>query len=238
MEREEFKRTEMLFGREGMEKLNKSHVAVFGVGGVGGYVAEALARSGVGNIDLIDNDVVSVSNINRQIVAYHSTVGEYKVDVAKKRILDINPTANVNVSKCFFLPENADEFDFSKYDYIADCIDTVSGKIALACIAQEKNIKIISSMGAGNKLEPTAFRVADIYKTSICPLARTMRRLCRENNIKNLKCVYSTEEARPVKDDLSEKTESGKAVPGSNAFVPSVAGLIIAGEIIKDIAGV
>lgn len=229
---ERLKRTELLIGQKKLNKLINSHVAIFGVGGVGGYVAESLARSGVGAFDLIDNDFVSESNINRQIIALTSTIGKAKVDVAKQRILDINPDATVNVFKTFYLPGNND-FDFSKYDYIVDAIDTVSGKIALIENAEKCGTKIISAMGAGNKLDPTAFVVTDIYKTSFCPLARVMRRELKKRNVRSLKVVYSTEEA--IKLENPEFTEGGKPVPGSNAIVPAVAGLLLANEVIKDL---
>lgn len=228
-----FKRTELLLGEDAIRKLNNCRVAVFGVGGVGGYTVEALARSGVGNIDIIDNDVVSESNINRQIIALHSTVGRYKVDVMKERILDINPDANVNAYKTFFMPETENEFDFTQYDYIVDAIDTVTGKIALVVKADNAGTPIISSMGAGNKLDPAAFEVADIYKTSVCPLAKVMRRELKQRGIKKLKVVYSKE--IPVSVECSEDELHKKRIPGSTAFVPSVAGLIIAGEVIKDL---
>lgn len=225
-----FSRTELMFGSESMKKLADSRVAVFGVGGVGGYVAEALARSGVGAVDLIDNDTVSESNINRQIIALHSTIGQYKVDVMKSRIADINPDCKVTAHKLFFMPDTAENIDFSQYSYIVDAIDTVTGKIEIIIRAKSANVPVISSMGAGNKLDPTAFEVADIYKTSVCPLARVMRREMKKRGVDSLKVVYSKEQAiRP------ENAENGKPVPSSNAFVPSVAGLIIAGEVIKDL---
>ena len=217
-----------------MERLKNSRVAVFGVGGVGGYVAEALARTGVGTFDLIDKDTVSVSNINRQIIATHSTVGRVKVEAMKERILEINPEAEVHIHKCFFLPENASEFDFSKYSYVVDAVDTVTAKIELVMQAQKAGVPIISSMGAGNKLDPSKFEVTDIYKTSVCPLARVMRRELKKRDVKHLKVVYSTEKALEPKFDLSEK-EGRRAVPGSVAFVPSAAGLIAAGEVINDL---
>ena len=239
---EQFVRTEMLLGAETMEKLQNAHVAIFGVGGVGGYVAEALARSGVGKFDLIDNDTVALSNINRQIIATHSSVGKYKVDVMKERILDINPNAEVMVHKCFFLPENSGEFDFSKYTYIVDAIDTVTAKLELIVRADEVGVPIISSMGTGNKLDPTRLEVSDIYKTEVCPLARVMRTELKKRGIKKLKVVYSKEQpikrAKNNKEQItSENTGRIKDVPGSVAFVPSVAGLIIAGQVIKDIKG-
>lgn len=239
---EQFVRTEMLLGAETMEKLQNAHVAIFGVGGVGGYVAEALARSGVGKFDLIDNDTVALSNINRQIIATHSSVGKYKVDVMKERILDINPNAEVTVHKCFFLPENSGEFDFSKYTYIVDAIDTVTAKLELIVRADEVGVPIISSMGTGNKLDPTRLEVSDIYKTEVCPLARVMRTELKKRGIKKLKVVYSKEQpikrAKNNKEQItSENTGRIRDVPGSVAFVPSVAGLIIAGQVIKDIKG-
>ena len=229
---DEFSRTRLLLGEEAMEKLNRSRVAVFGVGGVGGYAVEALARSGVGNLDLIDNDTVSVTNINRQIIATHQSVGKYKVDVARDRILDINPACNVNVFKVFYMPDTEHMFDFSSYDYIIDAIDTVTGKIALVMNAHKANVPIISSMGAGNKLNPSAFKVTDIYKTSVCPLARVMRCELKKRGIKKLKVVYSEE--KPIKITGETEIENNvhkKQIPGSVAFVPSVAGLIAAGEV-------
>lgn len=226
----QFSRTELLLGKEAVEKLASCRVAVFGVGGVGGFCAEALARSGVGKLDLIDADKVSVSNLNRQIIALHSTVGQYKVDVAKKRFEDINPDIKVNAYTVFYSPETENEFDFSEYDYIVDAIDTVTGKIALVLNAEKAGVPIISSMGAGNKLNPEMFEISDIYKTSVCPLARVMRRELKQRGIKKLKVVYSKEEPKE-----STESESGKPVPGSVAFVPSVAGLIIAGEVIKEL---
>lgn len=239
---EQFLRTEMLLGTEAMEKLQNSHVAVFGVGGVGGYVVEALARSGVKNFDLIDNDTVALSNINRQIIATHSSVGKYKVDVMKERVLDINPDAVVNVHKCFFLPENSGDFDFTKYTYIVDAIDTVTAKLELIVRANEANVPIISSMGTGNKLDPTKLEVTDIYKTEVCPLARVMRNELKKRGIKKLKVVYSKEQPIKVKKKENDQITSEnvgriKDVPGSVAFVPSVAGLIIAGQVIRDIIG-
>lgn len=221
-------RTELLLGAAAIEKLANSRVAVFGIGGVGGYAVEALARSGVGALDLIDNDKVCLSNINRQIIATHSTVGKYKVDVAKARIADINPNATISTYKTFYMPEIAHDFDFSKYDYIIDAIDTVTAKLDLAVRATSLGIPIISSMGAGNKLDPTAFEVADIYKTSVCPLAKVMRYELRKRGIKKLKVVYSKE------PPVSASKDSGRT-PASCAFVPSVVGLIMAGEVIKDL---
>ena len=221
---EQFSRTEGLLGEEAVAHLHNCHVAVFGVGGVGGFVAEALARTGVGAIDLIDKDMVCESNLNRQIIALHSTIGRDKVDVMKERILDIYPQAVVNAHKCFFLPETRHLFDFSQYDYVVDAVDTVTAKIELVMACKEAGVPIISSMGAGNKLDPTAFEVADIYKTSVCPLARVMRRELKKRDVRHLKVVYSKEE--PV---------VRRETPASAAFVPSVAGLIIAGEVIKDL---
>ena len=231
----QFSRTELLIGDDGVDKLKNSRVAVFGVGGVGGYVVEALARSGVGTIDIVDNDNVSLTNINRQIIALHSTVGRPKVDVMEERIKDISPPAVVNKHNCFFLPENSDDFDFRRYDYVVDAIDTVTGKIELAVKCKEFNVPLIASMGAGNKLDPTAFRVADIFKTKVDPLARVMRNALKKRGIKKLKVVYSEEP--PMTPLPSDEETSKKVVPGSTAFVPSVAGLIIAGEVIKDITG-
>lgn len=231
----EFSRTALLLGDEAIEKLKKARVAVFGVGGVGGYTVEALARSGVGAIDLIDNDRVSLSNINRQIIATHSTIGQLKVEVAKERVLDINPNCEVKTYPVLYMPETADAFDFSLYDYVVDAIDTVTGKIELVMRAQEKGTPIISSMGAGNKLDPTAFEVADIYKTSVCPLAKVMRRELKKRGVKKLKVVYSKEEAITPVGEIEEDMPGRRSIPGSIAFVPSVAGLIIGGEVVKDI---
>jgi len=231
---EKFSRTQLLIGKEGIEKLAKSRVAVFGVGGVGGYVIEALARSAVGYIDIIDNDIVCESNINRQIIATTKTLGRLKVDVAKERILEINPDANVKAYNMFFTPQNAHEFDFKNYDYIIDAIDTVSGKLALIEKAKEHKIPIICSMGAGNKLDPTKFEVSDISKTTVCPLARVIRTELKKRKITDVKVVYSKE--TPIKPNTSEEENfSKKQIPGSIAFVPSVVGLIIAGEVIKDL---
>ncbi len=291
MMQEQFSRTELLLGREAMERLEKSRVAVFGVGGVGGYVCEALARSGVGAFDLVDNDKVSLTNLNRQIIATRKTIGRSKVEVMRERILEINPKADVRVHDCFFLPENADAFPFGEYDYVVDAVDTVTAKIALVMRAQKEDIPIISSMGAGNKLDAAAFRVADIYETKVCPLAKVMRRELKKRGVESLKVVYSEEEPlRPDASrtaDIQEKTslsgdctESGqqkhtdpaaiektdkhtdsaatakaddrkdacpelskrdavrRSIPGSVAFVPSVAGLIIAGEVVKDLSGI
>ncbi len=248
----QFSRTELLFGKEAMQKLASARVAVFGIGGVGGFTVEALARSGVGEIDLIDDDKVCLTNINRQIIALRSTVGKYKVDVAKERLKGINPDIKINTYKTFYTPETADLFDFTQYDYVVDAIDTVTGKIELAVNAQKSGTPIISSMGAGNKLNPEKFEVADIYETSVCPLARVMRRELKSRGIKRLKVVYSKEKALTPIDDMAisckencicppgtqRKCTARRQVPGSTAFVPSVAGLIIAGEVIKDITGV
>ena len=245
----QFSRTELLLGKEAMEKLKNAKVAVFGIGGVGGYVCEALVRSGVGAFDLIDDDKVCLTNLNRQIIATRKTVGKYKTDVMKDRILEINPDARVEVHKCFFLPENADEFPFSKYDYVVDAVDTVTAKISLVMKAQEMNVPIISSMGAGNKLDASQFRVADIYKTKVCPLAKVMRRELKKRGVKKLKVVYSEEQpTRPVEDmaiscrtncicppGAAHKCTERRDIPGSVAFVPSVVGLIIAGEVVKDL---
>ena len=226
----QFSRTELLIGKEGLIKLAKSHVAIFGIGGVGGYVVEALARSGVGALDLIDNDTFTPSNLNRQIYATQTTIGKYKVDCAKERILDINPECRVKTYKTFFMPETSSEFDFTQYNYVVDAIDTVSGKIELVIKCSETGVPIISSMGAGNKMHPERFEVSDIYKTSVCPLAKVMRQELKKRKIKHLKVVYSKE--IPVKTDA---VETGKRIPGSNAFVPAAAGLIISGEVIKDL---
>ena len=245
-----FARTELLLGEEVMKKLNNSRVAVFGVGGVGGYVCEALTRSGVGSIDIIDNDNVCPSNINRQIIATHKTLGRQKVEVMRERMLDINPDVNVRTYQCFFLPENADEFPFDEYDYVVDAVDTVTAKIELVMKCKEAEVPIISSMGAGNKLEPGAFKVADIYKTNVCPLAKVMRRELKKRGVKKLKVVYSEEKpltplvkkTETKAEDVSTAAENEmgtkrRSTPGSLAFVPSVAGLIIAGEVIKDLTG-
>lgn len=234
-----FSRLELMLGEDAVAKLKASRVAVFGVGGVGGYVVEALARSGVGTLDLIDNDTVNLTNLNRQIIALHSTLGMHKVDAAKARILDINPDCIVNAHKTFFLPETAAQFDFAQYDYVVDAIDTVSGKIELAVRCRDAGVPIISCMGAGNKLDPTAFVVTDISKTSVCPLARVMRRELKKRGIEHMKVVYSTEPAQPQKG-APDDSEAGirRSVPASNAFVPAVAGLIAAGEVIKTLAEV
>lgn len=230
----QFSRTELLIGKENMDRLKNARVAVFGIGGVGGHTVEALARSGVGTLDLIDNDTVALTNLNRQIIALHSTVGRDKVEVAKERVLDINPDAVVNIYKTFYLPETADQFDFTQYDYVVDAIDTVTGKLQLVEEANRAGVPIISSMGAGNKLDPTAFEVADISKTSVCPLAKVMRRELKKRGIHKLKVVYSKEKAiTPI--GTTEEDVQKRQIPGSNAFVPSVVGLIIAGEVIKDL---
>ncbi len=247
-----FSRTELTFGHEAMEKLEASRVAVFGIGGVGGYTVEALARSGVGALDLIDDDRVCLTNINRQIYATRKTVGHYKVDVAAERVADINPNCKVTVFKTFYTPDTAGEFDFTQYDYIVDAIDTVTGKLCLVVNAKAAGTPIISSMGAGNKVDPTAFRVTDIYKTRVCPLAKVMRSELRKRKIKSLKVVYSDELPTPPQEDMAisckahcicppgtaRKCTQRRQVPGSNAFVPSVVGLIIAGEVVKDLTGV
>lgn len=248
----QFSRTQLLLGQDGMDRLANARVAVFGVGGVGGFTVEALARSGVGTIDLIDDDKVCLTNINRQIIALRSTVGKYKVDVAAERLRDINQNIQVNTYKTFYMPDTAHQFDFSQYDYVVDAIDTITGKLELVMQAHKAGTPIICSMGAGNKLDPTAFRVADIYKTSVDPLARVMRHELRKRGIKKLKVVYSEElPMRPVDDMASScrtncicppgaarKCTERRDIPGSNAFVPSVVGLIIAGEVIKDLSGV
>ena len=248
----QFSRTQLLLGQDGMDRLANARVAVFGVGGVGGFTVEALARSGVGTIDLIDDDKVCLTNINRQIIALRSSVGKYKVDVAAERLRDINQNIQVNTYKTFYMPDTAHQFDFSQYDYVVDAIDTITGKLELVMQAHKAGTPIICSMGAGNKLDPTAFRVADIYKTSVDPLARVMRHELRKRGIKKLKVVYSEEPPmRPVDDMASScrtncicppgaarKCTERRDIPGSNAFVPSVVGLIIAGEVIKDLSGV
>lgn len=228
----QFSRTELLLGKESVKKLNQCRVAVFGIGGVGGYVCEALARSGVGAFDLTDHDRVSLTNINRQIIATHKTIGAFKTEVMLARMEEINPDVKVRINNCFFLPENADAFPFGEYDYVVDAVDTVTAKIALIMKAKEAKVPVISSMGAGNKLDPGRFQVADIYQTKVCPLARVMRRELKKRGIEKLKVVYSEEEpVKPVRDDAEDM------VPGSVAFVPSVAGLLIAGEVVKDLSG-
>jgi len=245
----EFSRTQLLLGEEAMNKLKESTVAIFGIGGVGCYVAEALARCGVGNLVLFDDDKVCLTNINRQLIATRKTIGRKKVDVMAERILDINPKAHVELNACFYLPENADQFDFTKYDYIVDAVDTVTAKLELIMRAKEKNIPIISSMGAGNKLNPAEFEVADIYKTSVDPLAKTMRNELRKRGIESLKVVYSKEKPIvPIEDEnlsckfncicppgTKRKCTDRRSVPGSISFVPSVVGLIIASEVVKDL---
>ena len=230
---EEFSRLSRLVGEEAMNKLAAARVAVFGIGGVGGYVAEALARSGVGKLDLVDHDTVALSNLNRQIIALHSTVGQNKVDVMARRIADINPRAEVRARPIFYLPETAAEFDFTEYDYVVDAIDTVAGKMELVRRAREAGVPIICSMGAGNKLDPTAFRVTDIYKTSVCPLAKVMRGLCRREGIKSLKVVYSEE--IPMSPAAPEGHTEGRIPPASAIFAPAAAGLAIAAEVVKDL---
>lgn len=247
----QFSRTQLLLGEDAMERLKNARVAVFGVGGVGGYVCEALVRSGVGAFDLIDDDKVCLTNINRQIIATRKTVGQYKAEVMRDRMLEINPDVKVNIYKCFFLPENADDFPFSEYDYVVDAVDTVTAKIELVMKCQEAGVPIISSMGAGNKIEASAFKVADIYKTKMCPLAKVMRRELKKRGVKKLKVVYSEEKPiRPLEDmsiscrtncicppDAKHTCTERRDIPGSLAFVPSVAGLIAAGEIVKDLTG-
>ena len=245
----QFSRTQLLLGQEGMEKLFQARVAVFGIGGVGGYTVEALARSGVGTLDLIDDDKICLTNLNRQIFATRKTVGQYKVDIAEQRILEINPKAVVHTYKTFYAPQTAELFDFTQYDYVVDAIDTVTGKLELVEQAEKAGVPIISSMGAGNKMDPTAFEVADIYETSVCPLARVMRKELKKRGIKKLKVVYSKEPPMTPIDDMAiscrtncicppgtaRKCTQRRQVPGSNAFVPSVVGLIIAGEVVKDL---
>ena len=230
---ETFIRTELLLGEDGVAALQQAKVAIFGIGGVGGYVAEALARSGVGAFVLVDRDVVSISNINRQIIATTRTVGKPKAELMRERILEINPETSVEVYNCFFLPENAADFDFASYSYVVDAVDTVTAKLEIVMCAGKAGVPVISSMGAGNKLDPTRFEVADIYETSVCPLARVMRRELKKRGVERLKVVYSREEALTPKRLLSD--ESKRVIPGSVAFVPSVAGLILAGEVVKDL---
>ena len=247
----QFSRTELLLGTKAMEKLAGARVAVFGIGGVGGYTVEALVRSGIGEIDLIDSDTVSLTNLNRQIIATKSSIGKYKVDVMRERIMDINPDVKVHVHKCFYLPETKDQFDFSQYDYVVDAVDTVTAKIEIILQAKRCNVPVISCMGAGNKLDASAFRVADIYRTKTCPLARVMRRELKKRGVRKLKVVYSEEKpTRPLEDmsiscrthcicppGTKHKCTERRDIPGSVAFVPSVAGLIIAGEVVKDLTG-
>ena len=231
MEENQFERTALLLGKASVEKLARKRVAVFGVGGVGGFVCEGLVRAGIGAIDIVDKDIVAISNINRQLIALHSTVGKNKVDVLEERLKDINKNLIIKKYKCFFLPETSETFDFREYDYVVDAIDTVTGKIELVLKAKDAGVPIISAMGAGNKLDPTAFQVADIYKTNVCPLARVMRRELKKRGVDRLKVVYSKEE--PIKPSFAEGEE---VVPGSVSFVPSVMGLIIAGEIVKELS--
>lgn len=236
----QFDRTKRLLGKEAMEKLKNARVAVFGIGGVGGHAADALVRSGVGAIDIVDSDVVAESNINRQLIATTKTIGRKKVEVMQEHLLEINPQVQIYAHECFFLPETQEQFDFTKYDYVIDAVDTVTAKLALVEACQTAGVPIISSMGAGNKLDPTAFEVADIYKTSVCPLAKVMRRELKKRNIKHLKVVYSKEEPlEPIADEtfVSDEVRARRATPGSIAFVPSVAGLILAGEVVKDLTG-
>jgi len=246
---DQFSRTKLLLGPDAMEALHNKRVAVFGIGGVGGYVCEALVRSGIGAFDLIDDDKVCLTNLNRQIIATRKTIGKYKVDVMRDRMLEINPDAEIEVHKCFFLPENSDDFSFSEYDYIVDAVDTVTAKIELIMKAEQEGVPIISAMGAGNKLDAGRLKVADIYDTKICPLARVMRRELKKRNIKKLKVVYSDEQpVRPLEDmsiscrtncicppGAQHKCTERRDIPGSTAFVPAVAGLLIAGEIVKDL---
>lgn len=230
-----FARTQLLYGSEAMERLASCRVAVFGIGGVGGYVTEALARSGIGALDLIDSDRISITNINRQILATDKTVGMYKVDVARERIKEISPECNVRTYNIFYLPDTQDRFDFREYDYVVDAIDTVTGKLAIIQSAKKAGVPVMSSMGAGNKVNPAAFEVADIYDTAVCPLAKVMRHECRRRGIDSLKVVYSKEPPISPLEDVPEERPEGKAVPGSTAFVPAVAGLIIAGEVVNDL---
>lgn len=230
---DQFSRTELLIGEAGVKRLQAARVAVFGIGGVGGYVVEALARSGVGSIDLIDNDTVSLTNINRQIIATHDTVGQFKTDVMRDRILSINPRAQVTVHKCFYLPKTAEKFDFGQYDYVVDAVDTVTAKLDIIMQAKAKNVQVISCMGAGNKLDPTAFRVVDIYETTVCPLAKVMRRELKKRGVEKLKVVFSTEQS--ITPAQTQEVTGKRATPGSISFVPAVAGLILAGEVIREL---
>ena len=230
----QFSRTELLFGKDTMQILKQSRVAVFGLGGVGGYAVEALARSGIGALDLIDNDVISLTNLNRQIYALHSTIGRLKVDIAEQRIHDICPEIKIRKYPCFYMPDIADQFDFRNYDYIIDAIDTVTGKIEIILRAEQASTPVISSMGTGNKLDPTALKISDIYQTSVCPLARVMRRELKKRNIPKLKVIYSEEEPAKI-TNYSETSEHRRAIPASNAFVPSTAGLLLASEVIHDL---
>ncbi len=248
----QFSRTQLLLGQEAMQELKSKRVAVFGIGGVGGYVCEALVRSGIGAFDLIDDDKVCLTNLNRQIIATRKTVGKYKVEVMKERMLDINPDVDVRLHQCFFLPENADQFPFEEYDYVVDAIDTVTGKIEIIMRAQKLKVPVISAMGAGNKLDASRFQVTDIYKTKMCPLARVMRYELKKRGVKKLKVVYSDEKPIRPYEDMSiscrtncicppgaqHKCTERRDIPGSTAFVPAVAGLLIAGEIVKDLSGI
>lgn len=245
----QFSRTQLLLGQEAMEKLASKRVAIFGIGGVGGYVCESLVRTGIGHFDIVDDDKVCLTNLNRQIIATRSTVGKDKVEVMKERMLDINPKADINVHKCFFLPENADDFPFEEYDYVVDAVDTVTAKIEIIMRCQEKGVPVISCMGAGNKLDPSRFRVADIYKTTMCPLAKVMRREMKKRGVKKLKVVFSDEKPVTPLEDMSISCKSNcicppgaerkctdrRAIPGSTAFAPAVAGLILASEVVKDL---
>ena len=232
---DQFARTRILLGDKAVDRLAQARVAVFGIGGVGGYVCEALARSGVGALDLIDSDKVSLTNINRQIIATHDTLGRYKTEVMRERILSVNPQADVRTYQCFFLPETAEQFSFAQYDYVVDAVDTVTAKIELVLKAKAEKVPIISSMGAGNKLDAGAFQVADIYETKVCPLAKVMRRELRKRQVEHLKVVYSQEEPARLVGECVDGQEKRRAIPGSVAFVPSVAGLMIAGEVVKDL---
>lgn len=240
---DQYSRTRLLLGRDRFEKLKNARVALFGLGGVGGYTAEALARSGIGALDLVDDDTVNLTNLNRQVLALHSTIGQYKVDVAADRIADIDPTITVRTYKTFYLPENADQFDFSQYDYVIDAIDTVTGKLALIAQAKAAGVPVISCMGTGNKIDPMGFQVADISKTSGCALARIMRKECAKRGLKGVKVVYSQElplSPQPDPEDIPEPQREGstrRSTPGSTAFVPAVAGMMMAGEVIRDLAG-
>ena len=240
--KELFTRTELLLGEEAMAKLWRSRVAIFGIGGVGGHAAEALVRSGIGEVDVIDNDVVALSNLNRQLIATHSSVGRKKTAVMRERLLDINPELTVHAWDCFFVPEKQNLFPFSEYDYIIDAVDTVAAKIGLVMAAREAGVPIISSMGAGNKLNPTMFEVADIYDTTVCPLAKAMRRELKKRGVERLKCVYSKEQPLPgramTEEELAASPSARRSTPGSVAFVPSVVGLILASEVIKDLSGI
>ncbi len=235
---DQYSRTRLLLGEDGISKLRKARVAVFGLGGVGGYTAEALARSGIGRLDLIDNDVINLTNLNRQILALHSTIGQPKVEVAKARILDIDPTVQVVTHQTFYLPETAEQFDFTQYDYVVDAIDTVTGKLALIAQAKAAGVPIISCMGTGNKLDPTGFQVADISQTSGCALARIMRKECAKRGLTDIKVVYSQELPTPPQGEPEPQPEGStrRSAPGSTAFVPAVAGLIMAGEVIRDLS--